>query len=74
MADESPQSQLWRDTFMQQLRSKPHSPDYIAVCKDAKDAANMAVKAYNEAFPVAAPVAATAAPPPAKPAKAGVKP
>jgi hypothetical protein len=69
MADESPESQLWREAFMQQLRSKPHASNYIDICKDARDAADMAVKFYRETFPVAAP----AATPPAKPAKPGVK-
>jgi 4-hydroxyphenylpyruvate dioxygenase-like putative hemolysin len=77
MADESPESQLWREAFMQQLRSKPHASNYIDICKDAKDAADMAVKFYREAFPSAptsyADIGKPMTAPPAKPAKSGAK-
>lgn len=78
MADESPQSQLWRDTFMQQLRSKPHAPNYENVCDDARKAADLAVKFYDEAFPAvetdyAKALAKAAAPTLAKPSKSGAK-
>jgi hypothetical protein len=76
MADESPESQLWREAFMQQLRSKPHASNYIDICKDAKGAADMAVKFYREAFPITATASLTTAATAtsAKPAKPGVKP
>jgi hypothetical protein len=73
MAEESPQSQLWRDTFMQQLRSKPHASNYENICEDARKAADLAVKFYGEAFPapitITANLTTAATPKPAKPGK-----
>lgn len=64
---ESPASVLWREIFVHVSRTNPRT-DYANLMKDAADAANLAVDAYRNAFPIAkAPAAATSKPaPPAK--------
>lgn len=48
---ESPASTLWRDTFAQVLRTNPRT-DYEHLIADGAKAANLAVTAYRNAFPV----------------------